>query len=44
MHGLTRYNKYFENFSKNQDILKLCAKLLESKPEFREQNIFAKPS
>ena len=44
MHGLTRYNNYFKNFSKNQDILKLCAKLLESKPEFREAEYFAKPA
>ena len=44
MHGLTKYNNYFKNFSKNRDILKVCGKLLASEPEFREAEYFAKPA
>ncbi len=43
MHGLTRYNKYFKDLSKNNTLIKICEKALKRKPNFKEAEYFAKP-
>ena len=44
LHDIDKHEEYFSNFAKKDKILKLSESLLDSEPEFRKCEMFAKPA
>lgn len=44
MHDIDKHEEYFSNFAKKEKILNLSKLLLDSEPEFRKCEMFAKPA
>jgi phytanoyl-CoA hydroxylase len=44
MHDIDKHEKYFSNFAKKEKIINLARLFLDSEPEFRKCEMFAKPA